>query len=360
MPAAGAAVASVVVAWAAARCLEAAGGFGAHPLPFTLAPLGLLWTHAWLTGWGILELYGANFLGVHGWTAFAFAALHLTGLALAVAGTGIALRRFIRPAQDSQAPDSQRGTASAQSGQTAAVQPRRAADAAPCGEAGLVDSVLAVAVVVNLVSYLLSIEPGTVLGTGYDAREIAAVLPLGAVLAGRTLGPKLTAARLQTVMGGGGETCFRYGGLGFAGLALALAGYAVALGCSAAQGPAASGDEALARWLAGHGLRYGLGGASANVVSVLSGGRAIVAPVTVRKGRVVPLLYQSATAAYDPAAHDATFLVAGTPSPRPGDPGASVPGGVVRATFGAPGRVYRFAGYTIDVWDVNLLTKLGE
>jgi hypothetical protein len=57
--------------------------------------------------------------------------------------------------------------------------------------AGLVDSVLAVAIVANLVSYVLSIEPGTVLGTGYDAREIAAVLPLGAVLAGRALGPKL-------------------------------------------------------------------------------------------------------------------------------------------------------------------------
>ena len=52
------------------------------------------------------------------------------------------------------------------------------------GRAGLVDSVLAVAIVANLLSYLLSIDPGTMLGTGYEAREIAAVLPLGAVLAG--------------------------------------------------------------------------------------------------------------------------------------------------------------------------------
>ena len=50
---------------------------------------------------------------------------------------------------------------------------------------------LAVAVVANLVSYLLSTAPGTVLGTGYDAREIAAVLPLGAVLAGRVFGTAL-------------------------------------------------------------------------------------------------------------------------------------------------------------------------
>jgi hypothetical protein len=51
--------------------------------------------------------------------------------------------------------------------------------------------VLAVAVVANLVGYLLSTAPGTVLGTGYDAREIAAVLPLGAVLAGRVFGVPL-------------------------------------------------------------------------------------------------------------------------------------------------------------------------
>ena len=47
---------------------------------------------------------------------------------------------------------------------------------------------LAVAVVANLVSYWCRAQPGTVLGTGYDAREIAAVLPLGAVLAGRVFG----------------------------------------------------------------------------------------------------------------------------------------------------------------------------
>ena len=152
-----AAVGSVGVAWAGARMLAAAGGFAAHPLPFTLAPLRLLWTHAWLTGWGILEVYGANFLGVTGRAGLTFAVLHLAGLALAVAGVAVALGRFLRPR----------------------------------GPADLVNSVLAVAIVANLASYVLSIEPGTVVGTGYDAREIAAVLPLGAVLAGRVFGPVL-------------------------------------------------------------------------------------------------------------------------------------------------------------------------
>jgi hypothetical protein len=30
----------------------------------------------------------------------------------------------------------------------------------------------------------------------------------------------------------------------------------------------------------------------------------------------------------------------------------------VRATFGRPAGVYRFDGYTVDSWNVNLLTKM--
>ncbi len=61
-------VISVGAAWAAARLLAAAGGFAGQPFALTLAPLSQLWTHAWLTGWGILELYGGSFIGVTGWS----------------------------------------------------------------------------------------------------------------------------------------------------------------------------------------------------------------------------------------------------------------------------------------------------
>ena len=144
-----AAAGSAGVAWAGARVLAAAGGFGAHPLPFTLAPLRLLWTHAWLTGWGVLEVYGANFLGVTGWAGRTFAVLHLAGLALAVAGTAVALGRFLRPR-----------------GIPGPGLPDLALQARGRPPADLVDSVLAVAIVANLTSYVLSIEPGTVVGTG--------------------------------------------------------------------------------------------------------------------------------------------------------------------------------------------------
>jgi hypothetical protein len=342
-----AAVGSVGAAWAGARVLAAAGGFAAHPLPFTPAPLRLLWTHAWLTGWGILELYGANFLGVNGWAGIASAVLHLAGLALAVAAVGVALGRFSRP-RGLPAPLLARP---APAGETiaapAAAARRRRAGRRPAAD--LVDSVLAVAIVANLASYALSVEPGTVLGTGYDAREIAAVLPLGAVLAARVFGPKLAASLKRARSVRPPFTALAFG--------LLLAGYAVAFGWSAAQPGAVSGDQVLADWLAGHGLRYGLGGPSANLVTVESGGRTGVAVVTVRKGRVRPLLYQSSAAAYDPWQHDATFLIAGAPAARAGDAAEAIPAAAVRATFGRPARVYRFDGFTVDVWNVNLLTK---
>jgi hypothetical protein len=137
-----------------------------------------------------------------------------------------------------------------------------------------------------------------------------------------------------------------------------LAGYAGAFGYSAAQPGAVSGDEVLADWLVGHGLRYGLGGASANIVAVDSGGRTGVGAVTVRDGRVRPLLYQSSAAAYDPRRHDATFLIAGAPAARAGDAAEAIPAAAVRATFGRPARSYRFDGFTVEVWNVNLLTKM--
>ena len=116
------------------------------------------------------------------------------------------------------------------------------------------------------------------------------------------------------------------------------AGYGVAFAYSAAQPGIAAQDEVLADWLVGHGLRYGLGGAMANVVTADSGARTVVAAVTVSQGRVRPLLYQSSAEAYDPRLHDATFLVAGTPAAGAGDSAATIPAAAVRATFGPPGQ----------------------
>lgn len=400
---------SAGVAWAAARVLAAAGGFAGHPFPLTLAPVSLLWTHAWLTGWGVLELYGGNFIGVTGWAGITFAVLHLIGLTLAIAAVAVALVRFLRPNADQRvgavAPSANRPRAlwptapiglarrvTAARGRWRCGPPRQTGGREPGprveaheraearGETQLVDSVLAVAVVANLLSYLVSTAPGTVLGTGYDAREIAAVLPLGAVLAGRVFGAALAGAILGAVAGGAGLAGGARRPRGWAQLNggaestvrskisifisfilfLVIAGYIGAFGYSAAQAGAPGQESVLASWLVAHGLRYGLGGSSANVVTVDSGGRVDVMPVAVRGGRVRALLYQTSAAAYDPRLHDANFLVTGVPAAQRGETGQTAPYSTVRATFGPAARSYRFDGYTVLVWRVNLLTRMRE
>jgi hypothetical protein len=357
-------VLSVGLAWEAARLLSARGGFAAHPVALTLAPLSLLWTHIWLTGCGILELYGANFIGVTGWAGVAFAALHLVGLTLAIAAVAVALGRFLRPRSprlgDHVKPN-------AHLGRQEPAQTRIWAGTIEGGaHPGVVDSVLAVAVVVDLVSYVLSMEPGTVLGTGYGAREIAAVLPLGAVLAGRIFGAGLAERvagwrRDWVRWGGGAETTVRSISSGLVVLAvfLVVAGYLSAFGYSAAQGSAAGRYSVLADWLAAHGLRYGLSdGPAANVLTVDSGGRVTIEPTEVRAGRVSRYLYQSSAAAFDLSQHDANFLITQMPNIGAAYAPETVPYPAVLATFGPPARTYRFDGYTVLTWNVNLLTRL--
>ena len=352
--------ASVGVSWVAARLLAATGAFVAHPFSMTLAPLSQLWTHAWLTGWGILELYGGNFIGVTGWAGITFAVLHLIGLTLAVVAVVVALVRFARPTAGQP-------NAAALGAHRRGGLPHRTGGWEP----DLVDSVLAVAVIANLVSYLLSTSPGTVIGTGYDAREIAAVLPLGAVLAGRVFGTGLAGRVLASLPGrpsgrsqsaGRAEATVRSRTSIFISflIFLVIAGYMSAFGYSAAQRATPGEDSALAGWLVAHGLRYGLGESSANVVTVETGARVEVVPVTVAGGRVRVLLYQSSAAAYDPRLHDADFLITRVPAGRSGETAVTVPDAAVRATFGPPARTYRFDGYTVLVWNVNLLTRMAE
>lgn len=310
---AAAAVGSAGVAEAAVRALAAAGGFRTAPLRF--APSPLLPVHLRMTGEGILELFGASFAGVSGWPGLLFAIAHLAGLTLAAAGFALALGRCVRS--------------------------RPGAD--------LVSGVLAVAIVCNVVSYVITTDPGTSLGTGYAVREIAAAMPLGAVLAGRELGPLLALRKTATARSA-------WAARGLAGAVLAC--YAAALGYGAAE-PAVPGQDAgLASWLVAHGLRYGLGEAVSNVTTVDSGGRVGLAVVTVRGGRVVPLLYQSRASDYDARLHDATFLVASAPAYARGDSREEIPLAAVLGTFGPPARVYYFSGYTVMTWKDNLLDRL--
>ena len=144
----------------------------------------------------------------------------------------------------------------------------------------LVSDVLAVAIVVNLAGFVASVIPAT----PFDTREIAALLPFGAVLAGRVFGPLLTGSARAVPRPRAAEPRAaepaparprRTGARirpAVAALALAGLGQLGALGYAASL-PGPDPEQALAGWLAAHHLTCGLGTFSeSNITTVDSGG----------------------------------------------------------------------------------------
>jgi hypothetical protein len=71
-------------------------------------------------------------------------------------------------------------------------------------------------------------------------------------------------------------------------------------------------------------------------------------------GQFVPYEWETDDAGYDPARHDATFMVADGPAQLRWMQSAAL------RTFGPPQRTFSYDGYTIMVWDANLLRRLGH
>ena len=141
-----AAIIAAGLASAVSRLLRASGGFFLHPVPYQLAPVHTWPKHAWVTGEGLLALFGARPQGPA--AALAFALLHLAGVALVAWAMARVARHFI------SWPD-------------------------------MISQILLVAMVINVVAYV----PSTLAdATDLNAREFAIVLPFGAVLAGRDAG----------------------------------------------------------------------------------------------------------------------------------------------------------------------------
>jgi hypothetical protein len=298
---AGAAVIAAGIGLLASRAIRALGGFHVWRIGTKTAPVGN-WPHgAVVMAKGFLELFGANVFQAKPAIALVFTVFHLAGAVLVLCGLVLALRRLLRPDE-------------------------------------LIVAVLAVAILINLGAYLVSTHTHDVLG----AREMAAVLPFGAALAGRMLGER-TLAALRA-----GPMALRPA------LAVVLVGYLGALGYGAAQTPAPPVNEPLVAWLTGHGFHDGLAGYwEANSTTVASGDRVLVSAVTrTAGGKLTPYQWETNEQDFDPSLHYANFLVAGGPSPLK-DALASA-----ARTFGPPQRVFHFDGYTVLVWDTNLLNKL--
>jgi hypothetical protein len=273
-----------------------------HPLAYQLAPVHTWPEHAWVTGKGLLALFGAKPEGPP--AAMAFALLHLAGVVLVAWAVLRVARRFL------SWPD-------------------------------MISQILLVAMVLNVVAYV----PSTLANASeLNAREFAVVLPFGAVLAGRTLAGSLQAGLRRRPR----AVALLAGAL--------LACYGAGLGYAAAQPSVPPMNARLATFLAAHHLTSGIGGYwESSVVTVGSSGA-----VTIRAVASLPLApypWEAKSSWYDPGRNRANFLVT---SDAPGFFNHWRPKPAAQAALGRPVRTYHVGYYTVYVYDKNLLAELAR
>jgi hypothetical protein len=298
-----AAIAAQGLASLAGRLLQAY----LHPLPYKLAPLSTWPKHAFVTGKGLLALFGAKPEGPP--AAMAFAVLHLAGVILVLWAAWRVARHFL------SWPD-------------------------------MLSQILLLAMVLNVAAYV----PSTLANaTDLNAREFALVLPYGAVLVARTL-----AASFQARLQAGWRRAGTAGRAGLLASAVLLAGYAASLGWAAAQPSVPPMNARLVTFLQAHNLTSGIGGYwESSVATVGSGGAVTIRAVL--PGTLAPDLWEAKSAWYDPRSNWARFLVT---SSTPGFFHHWQPDPAALAALGKPVRIYRTGPYTVYVYDKNLLAAL--
>jgi hypothetical protein len=315
---AAAALVSVELTRLVISAIKAAGGYSMQSLTGVakMIPSAEWGRQIHATVENVLILFGADFFDQHGFqTAIAF--LHFVGVALALAGLVIGIVGIFRGADR-------------------------------------VTQILTVGIGATLVAGTFATVTAPISG----AHEIAVVLPFGAVLAGRTLGPWLSHEPFRGGSGGSSPPEQRWRRLPRITLApvlgVAFACYLAALGYSASQPARPAPTQGLADWLTAHHLTSGLGRYwAANITTLASGGQVRVAAVT-GNGQA-PYPWVTRPGWYEPAQSYANFFVA-----APGQAGTSdaFPEAAVRHVFGKPAREYRYGPYVIMVWNRNLLFKM--
>lgn len=195
------------------------------------------------------------------------------------------------------------------------------------------EQLVCVAIVVNLAVFVVSTIPGL-----YNAREIAAVLPCGAVLAARLVPGRIAGpARARAI------------------LAIAVLAAVAPLAVAAAAPPATPAAVPLAAWLEAHGLRYGIAGYwDASAVTVQSGNQVQVRAVSTRR-RVTAGDWETRTDWYNASLHDATFVIADPPHTYTSD---NVLAAAIERYFGRPAAIDRVAGRVILIYRTNLLKRV--
>ena len=283
----------VWLARAALAMIASRGGFRVWPVSSLLASPTDLGRSLAVTGRGLLLLFGADFFGHTAGFVAALAFAHLIGLGLAAWATCATVRRLSR--------------------------------------ADLTAALLAAAIVLTLTAYLLSTRADDLAST----RDITAVLPFGAALAGRTLAGRLISARLLPALG------------------VVLVGYLISLGRLVTEPPVPPQSAGLGSWLEAHHLTYGLAGYwNANVTTLDTGGRVSLRSVLANGTRITSDYWEVKSVWFDPALSYANFIVL-VPSPPGFKRYPTVAS--VRRSFGPPLRIYYVNSYTIVVWNKNLL-----
>jgi hypothetical protein len=292
-----AAVASAFTAGRILKLIKANGGFRLNPVNNQLAWFGTLPHNLLETIQGVLVLFGANFPGHQIGLVAAVGLLHLVGIGLVLWAVCAALRRLWR--------------------------------------LPIAVELMAVSVCFTVLAYLL----GPNAFTAQDSREIAAVLPLGAALAGRLLARRLRRARLAPA------------------LAAVLAVYLAGLVFYATRPPVPANNQTLAAWLAQHRLHYGLTTTYwvGNSTTVDSGGKVALRTVQTGGTSVLPNLWEIDLSWYSARAHTANFVVLPGPGVWQDNPAADP----MLHRFGRPAKVYVLPDYFVLVWNHNLLSGLG-
>ena len=256
---------------------------------------------------GLLLLFGADYQGLPPGHDRDFALLHLAGVALVAVALILVAARFFTTAT-------------------------------------LVEQVLAVAIAVNVVLYVISNMPSL------NPHEMAVVLSCGAALAGRMLvretGRELAGKRARAVRAGQAVAAL-------AGAAV-LAGFLTGLAREARHPAEPAQNTQLASWLADHHLSYGLGGYwESSIVTVDTGRRVQVRALmqfTMQRD-----LWESKYAWYVPRGQYANFIVFES---LPGFFYHWEPRALVHRYFGDPAHTYNFGPYTVMVWNRNLLPEI--
>ena len=275
------------------KLVEEAGGF------YVRTPIAAFGTPAQITSlfWtkieNVLLIYGADFFGqILGGNAI-IAFIHLVGVALVVWALVYVIRHFYV-------------------------------------EEDQILQMFAVAFVVVLAAYILGTKP--------DSNEIVGLLPIGAVLAGRALGPKVIRTGMVPALGAVFVIC--------AGLLLS----------NAAKPPAVNPNVTVATWLQQHHLTYGLAGYwNASSITAETGGKVQVRPVRTYQSQVVVANFESDRTWYDPTQHHANFVIWITHN-RCGNMCLTKQG--LNGAFGPPAKTYTVGNYLVMVYNKNLLPSV--